>query len=154
MGIGILDQLSFARTGTLSTVAELTQTEANIIPQGFNNNILWNLGHLYLSQERFAFHFVQEPMLIPSGFLELFGKGSKPEAWAQAPDLGEIVNLLEAQPNRIREKLQGRLQDAVTNPPPIPGITFSTVEDMLTFNLYHEGIHVQAIRMLRRLIAK
>jgi hypothetical protein len=78
----ILDQLEFVRTATLSAVEGLSDTEANVVPQGFNNNILWNLGHIYLVQER-IFHFAQEPLNIPEGFAKFFGSRIKPADWVE-----------------------------------------------------------------------
>jgi hypothetical protein len=47
----ILDQLEFVRTATLSAVEGLSEGEANAVPEGFSNNILWNLGHIYFVQD-------------------------------------------------------------------------------------------------------
>lgn len=147
----IIDQLSFARQVTLQTVKEVTEEQARKIPAGFNNNLLWNLGHLFLYTEQFAFGPAQEEMEIPGGFREMFAMGAKPADWtAPPPSLAELLKLLADQPNRIREKLSARLTEKVAKPLAFPGITLTTVGELLTFNLYHEGVHIQAIRTLMR----
>lgn len=149
----VFDQLSFLRQVTIHTVKDLNEQQAAVIPDGFNNNILWNLGHIYLAQEQFAFCFNPALMEIPTGFAEMFGMGTKPADWTvQPPSLTELINLLNEQPNRIREKLNNRLNEEIVTPFNIPGINFRAISELLTFNLYHEGIHVQAIRMLKKLI--
>lgn len=152
MGQSIFDQLTFLRYVTLYTVQDINEREVSLIPEGFNNNILWNLGHIYLVQEQFAFSFAQEPMEMPAGFMELFAPGTKPSEWTiQPPPLPELLQLLKEQSNRIREKLNGRLDEEVAAPLTLPGLTLHTIGELLTFNLYHEGVHVQTIRMLKKL---
>lgn len=150
----LFDQILFLRNVTLFTVKDLTAEEADLIPEGFNNNILWNLGHLCYSQEKFAFHFAGESMETPQEFAQLFAMGTKPSDWTtQPPTLAELVQLLTDQPNRIRARLTDRLDEVVPNPFTIPGLTLNTIGQLLSFNMYHEGIHVQTIRMLKKLNA-
>lgn len=153
MGQFLFDQSGFLREVTIKTVKDLSEREVGVVPDGFNNNILWNLGHIYLSQEQFVFCFDQELMEIPDGFAELFGMGTKPSDWTiQPPTLLELLKFLNEQPNRIRERLRNRLDEEVVTPFNIPGLNLKTIGELLSFNLYHEGIHVQAIRMLKKLI--
>ncbi|HZW82387.1 MAG TPA: DinB family protein [Candidatus Deferrimicrobium sp.] len=147
----ILDQLDFVRTATLSAVEGLSDTEANAVPEGFSNNILWNLGHIYFVQER-IFHFAKEPLNIPEGFAQFFGSGTKPADWVgQPPAFSEVVGLLKAQPQRIRESLQKRLNEQVAEPFKIRTLEMKTLAEVLTFMLYHEGNHAQNIKTIKRL---
>ncbi|TGE32213.1 DinB family protein [Desulfosporosinus sp. Sb-LF] len=151
----LFNQLKVIRSNTINTVKELGENQADLVPEGFNNNIRWNLGHVYLSQERFAFNFAQEPMVVPNGFTELFGRDSKPSEWkVQPPTLPVLIQLLEDQTNRIEEKLSNRLDEVVANPLTMPsGLTLKTIGEYLIFSMYHEGMHVQTINMLKRFSA-
>lgn len=148
----LFNQLRVIRNNTLSSVKDLSEEQANIVPQGFNNNIRWNLGHIYLVQERFAFGFTKEPMQVPENFNELFGKDTKPSDWKiQAPTLPELTQLLDDQTKRIEAKLSDRLGELVEKPWTMPsGLTLKAIGEFLTFSMYHEGMHVQAIKFLRR----
>lgn len=146
-----MDQLGFIRQVTLKLVSELSEQQLDCIPEGFNNNIRWNLGHIYLAQEQFAFNFAKEPMIIPDGFNELFGMGSKPTEWpAQTPTLPELIQLLQEQPKRIKEVLHNRLDETVENPLVLGGLTLHTIGEYLSFCLFHEGTHMQAIKTLKK----
>lgn len=151
----IFTQLKVIRSTTLNAVKELNESQADTVPEGFNNNMRWNLGHVYLSQERFAFAFAQEPMVVPDGFLELFGRDSKPSEWkVQPPTLPALIQLLEDQTSRIEDKLNSRLDEVVSKPLIMPsGLILKTIAEYLTFSMYHEGMHVQTIRMLKRFSA-
>lgn len=151
----IFAQLKVIRNNTLNAVKEVSESQADSVPEGFNNNIRWNLGHVYLSQERFAFAFAQEPMVVPDEFTELFGRDSKPSEWkVQPPTLPVLVQLLEDQTSRIEERLSNRLDEVVANPLTMPsGLTLKTIGEYLTFSMYHEGLHVQTIKMLKKFSA-
>ncbi|HEY8911509.1 MAG TPA: DinB family protein [Desulfosporosinus sp.] len=148
----LFNQLKVIRSNTINAVKELSESQADSVPEGFNNNIRWNLGHIYLVQEKFAFAFIPQPMHMPLGFTELFGRDTRPSEWkAQPPILPELIKLLEDQTSRIKEKLDNRLDEAVENPFTMPsGLTLKTIGEFLTFSMYHEGIHVQTIKMLKR----
>jgi uncharacterized damage-inducible protein DinB len=147
----ILDQLEFVRTATLSAVEGLSEGEANAVPEGFSNNILWNLGHIYFVQER-IFHFAQEPLSVPEGFAKFFGSGTKPADWVeQPPALSVVCELLREQPQRIRESLRKRLNEPVAEPFKIRSLEMRTLAEVLTFMLYHEGTHIQNIKTIKRL---
>ncbi|AFM39133.1 hypothetical protein Desaci_0016 [Desulfosporosinus acidiphilus SJ4] len=148
----LFDQLKVVRNNTLNAVKGLSENQVDKIPAGFNNNIRWNLGHIYLVQERFAFGFTEIPMLLPEGFLGLFGKDTKPSDWTiQPPSLNELIKLLEDQTDRIQEAFKERLDEVLAAPWTMPsGLTLKTVREFLTFSMYHEGMHVQAIKFLHR----
>ena len=151
----IFDQLKIIRSNTVNEAKELSESQADLVPEGFNNNIRWNLGHVYLVQEKFAFGFTEEPMQLPEGFPELFGGKTKPSDWKeQPPSLPELITMLEDQTSRIKEKLCARLNEVVAKPLNMPsGLTLKTIGEFLTFSMYHEGMHVQTIKMLKRFSA-
>ncbi|MDQ7092747.1 DinB family protein [Desulfosporosinus sp. PR] len=151
----LFDQLRIVRNNTTAAVKDLSESQADNVPSGFNNNIRWNLGHVYLVQERFAFGFTEIPMQLPEGFMDLFGKDTKPSDWkVQPPTVAELLRLLEDQTKRIQEKLGNRLDEVLAKPWTMPsGLTLKTAREFLTFSMYHEGMHVQTIKMLKKFSA-
>ncbi|MFF3923476.1 DinB family protein [Paenibacillus lactis] len=51
MNEALLNQLDFARASTLAAAKDVTEQEADIVPEGFANSIRWNLGHIYTVHE-------------------------------------------------------------------------------------------------------
>ena len=155
MGQFVFDQLSFARQSLLNTVKEISENQADSVPEGFNNNIRWNLGHVCIVQERYAFYFAGEPIGVPDVFTELFAFGTRPSEWKiKPPSLQELVETLTDQPKRIRERLQDRLDEAITNPVERGSLSLSTFDELLTFSLFHEGQHIQAVKTLIKMTSK
>lgn len=151
----VFKQLEWVRNVTLQAVKELDENQADHIPNGFNNNIRWNLGHIYLVHEKFSFGFAGEPMQLPEGFTELFGNGTKPSDWKeQTPSLPSLIEMLKEQPARIEAAFKNRWNERVANPfTTRSGLTLHTIGEFINFTLYHEGVHVGAIQALRRFLA-
>lgn len=126
---------------TLNTLAEVTEEEADLIPDGFNNNIRWNLGHIAFVQDRVTFHLLEEEMGVPKLYKFLFSPGTSPDKWQfPAPSLEELAAILTKQNKRIQDTFAGRLDEqldpAFTNG---MGLTFQTIGESLLFTFYHEG---------------
>jgi hypothetical protein len=153
MGNFIIKQLRFVRDNTIRQVKEIDETSSLFIPEGFNNHIKWNLGHIFFVQEKFAFHFIGEKMEIPDSFPELFSPGTNPANWGeQVPSIKELIQLLESQVDRIEGVLENKMKVAVGPYTTSTGLTLSTVEEFLSFCLYHEGMHFDAIKSIKRMI--
>ena len=55
------------------------------IPEGFNNNIIWQIGHCITSQQRHMYMRSGLPMYISEDFMEQFNIGSAPATWQIKP---------------------------------------------------------------------
>ncbi|MBB2479365.1 DinB family protein [Bacillus sp. APMAM] len=151
----LFDQLYFVRNNTLNELADVTDSLSDIIPAGFNNNIKWNAGHIFFIQEKFSFHFAGEEMSITEEFSKLFCSGSKPEEGnSNVPSIMDIKEMLSKQVERIEKNFKHRLKEIS----PIGGYTtskglpLSSVEEFLSFCLYHEGMHFEKIKLLKKMI--
>ncbi|MET3695812.1 DinB family protein [Bacillus oleivorans] len=149
----IFTQLQFVRTQTLKELAGVDEQLSEIIPASSNNNIKWNAGHICFIQEKLAFFHSGETMQIPENFKVLFSPGTKPNRELDYPALKEIIDLLENQLVRIEQTFQHRLNENVSDPyTTSKGLYLSRVEEFLSFCLYHEGMHLEKIKMIIKLI--
>ncbi len=151
----LFKQLKFVRTVTLKAVNEMTEDVADTIHEGFRNNIRWNLGHIYLVHERFAFHFLGLPLIIPTNYLDLFAMGTTPLNWTiRPPALSELIQMLSEQPERISTLVDNRLDEKIEKPyTTSSGLTLETPREFLTFSLYHEGMHLSCMKIYKALSA-
>lgn len=151
----VFKQIEFVRSVTIRAVESLSEQLLDTIPEGFNNNVRWNLGHIYLVQEKFAFHFAGEPVQLPESFDRLFGRGTKPAEWNEEPPTREqLLQMLTDQPKRIHESLHNRLGEQVKPYTTGSGLTLSSIGEFVNFTLYHEGMHYNTIHLLKRFAGK
>ncbi|OIJ08710.1 hypothetical protein BKP35_17530 [Anaerobacillus arseniciselenatis] len=149
----LFTQLEFVRNKTLTIINEISEEEADFIPEGFKNNIRWHLGHIYFVNEKFLFSTVGLPMEMPDNFSVFFAPGTSPLTWKGVqPTIQELGILLEKQQQRIKETLKERLHEKVNQPITLKsGLKLETTEQFLSFNLYHEGVHLGTTECIRKL---
>ncbi|HWJ92534.1 MAG TPA: DinB family protein, partial [Flavisolibacter sp.] len=49
--INQIDMVKRTRAYLLSLVKDLSTEQLNLVPHGFNNNIIWNIGHMIAAQQ-------------------------------------------------------------------------------------------------------
>jgi uncharacterized damage-inducible protein DinB len=152
----IFEQLKFYRRITIKLLDSVSEKEADEMPKGFKNTIRWHLGHIYIAHENIIFGMAGEQPQMPEGFVDWFSGGTKPEDWSsEPPSLQELREVLSSQVERIEQKLTGRLQDEPVNPFEIPNqITFTTLEEIVNFAMYHEGQHSGLIKGIKYALKK
>ena len=57
----------------------LTLEQLNKVPEGFNNNIIWNVAHTIVTQQLLVYNLSAIPMIISDELVEMYRKGTKVE---------------------------------------------------------------------------
>ena len=134
----------------LEKINGLSIAQLNQIPDGFNNNIIWNMGHLLASQESMMYNRSGQELHVDQSFVDAYRNGSKPEAIIEATEIQDIKNLLLSSLDLMEEDLA---QDKFDNYIPWSvsiGIEINTKEDALRFLPFHEGLHQSIIHLFAR----
>lgn len=150
----VVDQLGFVRRQTVDYVRSISDSDAEIIPAGLKNNMIWNLGHMYVVFEKFAFQLTGEETKYPANFNTMFNPGTKPSDWdIKPPTKSQIINLLTEQMDRVESVLSSKLKEEI-NPhyKSSTGFTCTTVEQLLGFLIYHEAMHFATIKNIKSIV--
>ena len=67
-----------------------TLVQLNTIPEGFNNNLIWNIAHVMVTQQVLVYKLSGLPLLISDEMVDKYRKGSKPELDATQAEVDEI----------------------------------------------------------------
>ncbi|MFC7372982.1 DinB family protein [Fictibacillus iocasae] len=146
----LLKQLAAYRHNTLSVVVDVSEEMADIVPDGFNNNIRWHLGHVYLDQYDWLYHNINEESPVPKHYRELFGFGTKPADWKLSPPtLNELKTRLSDQAEHIAQHFGYRLDEELNSPTVLGMNTFA---EILPRTFYHEGVHMGHIIALKKAV--
>ncbi|TYS67762.1 DinB family protein [Sutcliffiella horikoshii] len=149
----IFDQMEFARNIVLKHAEDVTEKNADMVPDGFSNSLRWQLGHIYAAVEGIAFHYSNETMNLPEGYGELFKSGTRPSEWKVTPPaLDEILTLLSEQVGRVKETFAGRLDEKISQPVPIGPLKLETIGQLLSFAAFHESEHIGVIKSLKNAV--
>lgn len=146
-------QLEFVRAQTLKLARSIPEEKTLIVPAGFRNHILWNLGHLALVTDKYAYSFTGRTPRLPAIYQELFANGTSPLEWTSAsPSFNDILTVLEAQPEQVKAELSGQLAEPVQPYSTSSGYRIETVGQLLNFTTYHEGMHFSMIKLYNKII--
>lgn len=124
------------------------------IPEGFNNNIIWQIGHCITSQQRHMYMRSGLPMYISEEFIESFKIGSSPRCWKINPDVNEVKHLLIDTVKHLESDLESGL--FVNYKPfelPIGFQVKNHLEALQAAN-YHEAEHSGRIFTYLKLLVK
>lgn len=146
MGEYIKMQFTRTRMVLKQTLENITPEVYFTIPKGFNNNILWQVGHVLMTTDFLLFN---GKVTIPKSYQKLFGPGTKPADWPM--DVPYLETLLQ----QIEEQLE-RIQSIDTNTfnEKLPKSIFGneTKGELAAFAAFHEAMHVGQIQVMKRLI--
>lgn len=120
------------------------------IPEGFRNNIWWNITHTLVVQQLLCYKLSELPLYIGKDMVADYSKGTFP---AQLPDMeyrAAVSGLLEETVRNLeRDYKDGRFKKYNTYTTSA-GFVLSTIDEALQFNLYHEGLHLGTILSLMK----
>ncbi|WP_214226307.1 DinB family protein [Pedobacter sp. B4-66] len=145
-----LETLKKLRLFILNTIKDLTVEELNKIPNGYSNNIIWNIAHLVAAQEGVCYMRSGQSTNISIDFFNSYKPGSKPERNLTEKEIEEIKQLLLTSVDQLEIDLN---QDKFVN---YKGWTtryeveMNNIEDALNFLPFHEGMHLGYIMALKR----
>lgn len=122
------------------------------VPPGFSNNILWNLGHLVVTQQLLHYALSGLPMYVSDELVAQCRKGTSPAGWDRPPDADEIRSLLVDLPDRLVADLEAERFTTFRPYETSVGVTLPDLETALDFNLFHEGLHTGTILSLRKAV--
>ena len=126
--------------------------QLNKIPEGFNNNIIWNIAHCVAAQQTLVYKLSGLPTMVTEEFISKYRKGTKPEGDVSQEEVNEVRNLLSETLEKTKNDFESGLFVDYTEYTTSMGFTLRNVHDALNFNNYHEGIHTGIIMTLRKLV--
>jgi hypothetical protein len=129
-----------------------TLEQLNKVPEGFNNNLIWNIGHIVVVQQMLVYNLSGLPMMVSQEMVDKYKRGSKPEHHVSQAEVDEIRSLLFETINQTKADLNSKIFKTYTEFTTLSGFTMRNVEDALAFNYYHEAMHIGMMMSIRKFI--
>jgi hypothetical protein len=141
----------------LSKIETLTVEQLNMIPEHFNNNIIWNIGHMTAVVNGLCYRNSGLPAVIDENYIHPFLSGTKPKEFINEYE----INIMKQQFINIVSRLNTDLESGVFEHykkaekiEEVFGIKVETVSDAIKYLTLHDGIHFHAIFTLKRILEK
>ncbi len=149
----IFTYIRATRTAFRKVIDGLDADTLNRIPQGFNNNIIWNFGHIYVATLGLVYlrTGVEPAKDIP--LLTKYTKGSRPEAFVS----GEEIAFLKEQAITSIDGLEAdytnrRFQHITAFATDTYGKNMRSIEEVITCTLAHDNFHFGYVKALQKAV--
>ncbi len=150
--MSILDQFATLRGVLVGMGDALPEEKLTVMPAGFNNHALWNLGHLAITEQLLVYGLSNLPKSFDEATINDFRKGSSPRNWTRTYAWSDIRGWLLEQPETLRADYAAGKFQTYNEYKTSTGLVLRTVDDAISYNLYHEGVHFGYLLALRKLL--
>jgi hypothetical protein len=138
---------NFIRLIETSTVEEL-----NEIPAGFNNNIIWNFGHIVSSQQGLCYILSNVEPVIEKQHMVPFRKGTKPEKFISAEEINTLKELMRSTIDQLEEDLKSNKFLNYNAFMTDFGVEVKSNAEAVQFFVVHDALHYGIASTLKKVI--
>ena len=144
--------LKKSRALVLKKVDDLSIEQLHTIPEGFKNNIAWNVAHLVVTQQLLNYKLSGLNCLVSDELIETHKKGTLPTKTFTEEEFEEVKELLIGLPDTLQEDYEAGIFTEFNAYETSLGFTLDSIETAISFNNLHEGIHLGTIMALTKLV--
>ena len=149
-----IETIRKTRSFLLEQIKNLSNEQLNQVAGGFNNNIIWNLGHMIAAQQGMCYKRAGLPTMISEEFWEKYRTGSKPEGMVSDDEIEQIKDLLFTTLDKFENDYDNKIFGNYTAWLTRYGVELAGIDDALKFLPFHEGLHSGMIIAIKRLVTK
>ena len=149
-----IETIRKTRSFLLEQIKNLSNEQFNQVAEGFNNNIIWNLGHMIAAQQGICYKRAGLPTIISEEFWEKYRSGSKPEGMVSDDEIERIKELLLTSLDKFEVDYDKKIFGNYTTWSTRYGIELTSIDDSIQFLPFHEGLHAGTIVAIKKLVTK
>lgn len=150
----LIDDSKKVRISILNTISNLSAAQLNEVPAGFNNNIIWNIAHIVASQQGLTYFRSGLEMPVGDDYFKTYKSETKPEGPLSDHEIEKIKGLILTTIDQFQEDYNRRLFSNFQSFTSRYGIEFNSIEEVIPFVTFHDGIHFGYVMALKRVISK
>ena len=129
-----------------------TLEQLNKIPDGFSNNLIWNIGHIIVAQQALIYKGSSLNGYISDELFGLYKPGTKPTGQTTEMEVKELkallISLIEKTESDFNNGKFNTYNERMTG----TGFHLSSLMDAFEFNNYHEGLHLGCMMNIRKFV--
>jgi len=141
----------FNRKCILSIANSLSQEQLNTIPENYNNNIAWNIGHTLVTQQLLIYKLSGLPCLIPDETIAKYAKGSTATE-ITSDEMKQLTGQLLSLADKMEADYTAGVFKTYNKYTTSLGFELTDVDKAIQFSNYHEGMHLGIIMAIKKLV--
>tara|TARA_Y100000385_G_scaffold155955_1_gene161760 strand:- start:790 stop:1239 length:450 start_codon:yes stop_codon:yes gene_type:complete len=123
--------------------------QLNTVPKGYRNSIFWNVAHTIVTQQLLVYGLSNVPLLVDSDLVKTYRKDTKTVREATPDELTLVKSLLLSTIEQTQTDYDNGVFKNYTPYTTSINETLSTVDEAISFNAFHEGIHLGYILAMK-----
>ncbi len=127
-----------------------TLEQLNTVPEGFKNNLIWNVAHVVVTQQLLAYKLSGLPMMVSDEMVAKYRKGTQAEGIVSQEEVDKVRSLLFTTLDQTEKDIEAGVFKSFQEYPTSTGFVLKSVEDAMNFNNFHEGIHLGYVLALKK----
>ena len=138
----------------MNLMESLSIDKLNEIPDGFNNNIIWNFGHVIVSQQILCYKLANQPLKIDAAYVSKYSKGTKPDSFIDVAELAFLKQQAVVLIDELIADIQTNIFDRYDTYTTSFDVALNNIEDAVKYVTMHEGLHLGYAMALKRIVSK
>lgn len=131
------------RHNLLNLLQETPLEELLIIPDGFNNNMFWNIAHCIATQQLLHYYLSGNDLRIDAArWIDRYKKGTLPNFDVDKVEKEHLEHILIATSEVLVEDYDAGLFSDYKSYTTSFGLDLKNIQDAIIFNNIHEGMHL------------
>lgn len=120
------------------------------IPKGFKNNIWWNIAHAMVTQQLLVYKLSRLDFRIEDELVNRYRKGTVPGAEPSEAEFNKVSEYLTSTIEQMQLDYSQGLFAAFESYMTTPKVELESVEDAISFLVFHDGIHLGTILAIQK----
>jgi hypothetical protein len=149
-----IDNIRKTRKYIIDFVKDLSLEKLNMVPHGFNNNILWNMGHLVAAQQTICYTKGGLRASIPEHLYANYKPGTKPERFFDNNEEDQVKELIITSLDSLEKDYTDNYFLQFSGWTNRYGIFLKDIDDAINYMQFHEGLHTGVIMSIKKLVQK
>ena len=142
------------RRNFIDLINSLSIAQLNEIPAGLNNNIIWNFGHIVVTQQILCYLLAGASPKMDQSLIEKYRKGAKPEDFVEQAEIDTLKSLAVSLLDELEVDLDTDVFSNYKSYPTSYGFELTNIDDAIEFFAVHESMHYGVALTIKKLVTK
>jgi hypothetical protein len=148
-----IQTIKVTRQNVINILNNYSEDELNQIPEGYNNNLIWHLGHVIATQQLLCYGLSDVDLAVSRELVDKYRKGTKPESHVSSEEIELLKSLAISSLDAFSQDLNlGKFSDFRSYSTSY-GVSLNSLDEAVKFIVAHDALHFGYVMSMRRHIS-
>jgi len=126
--------------------------QLNTVPEGFNNNIIWNVTHALATQQSIMYLLSGLAPVVHQSWIDGYRKGTKPERDVTQEFVDAVDTALMSTMEQLKKDIEAGIFENYQPYTTSTKMELNSFATAFPFVLFHDGVHLGSVLALAKLV--